>query len=86
MQMRQPAVVHEIERARKHRLGLGREAGDDIGAEHDVRPQPPQLSAERNGIGARMPPLHALEDHVVAGLQRQMQMRHQPRLSWRRHR
>ena len=29
---------------------------------------------------ARMPPLHALEDEIVAGLQRQMQMRHQPRL------
>jgi hypothetical protein len=27
---------------------------------------------------AQVPPLHALEDHVVAGLQRQMQMRHQP--------
>ncbi len=36
--------------------------------------------AERDGIGARMPPLHALEDQIVARLQRQMQMRHQPRL------
>jgi hypothetical protein len=25
-----------------------------------------------------MPPLHPLQNHVVAGLQRQMQMRHQP--------
>ena len=25
-----------------------------------------------------MPPLHALQDHVVAGLQRQMQVRHKP--------
>ena len=31
-------------------------------------------------VGARMPPLHALQDQVVACLQRQMQMRHQPRL------
>ena len=31
-------------------------------------------------VGAQVPPLHALQDHVVAGLQRQMQMRHQPRL------
>ena len=61
-------------------LGLGREAGDDVGAEHHVGPQPPHLLAERDRVGAQMPPLHALEDQVVAGLQRQMQMRHQPRL------
>ena len=61
-------------------LGLGREAGDDVAAEHDVGPQPPHLLAERDRVGARMAALHALEDHVVAGLQRQMQMRHQPRL------
>jgi len=29
---------------------------------------------------ARVPPLHPLEREIVAGLQRQMQMRHQPRL------
>ena len=34
--------------------------------------------AERDRVGAQMPALHALEDQVVAGLQRQMQMRHQP--------
>ena len=36
--------------------------------------------AEGDGVGARVAALHALEDHVVAGLQRQMQMRHQPRV------
>ena len=61
-------------------LGLGRKARDDVAAEHDVGPQPPHLLAEGDGVGARMAALHALEDHVVAGLQRQMQMRHQPRL------
>ena len=84
MQMREAAFVDEIERARKHRLRLGREAGDDVGAEHDVRTQPAHLRAERDGVGAKMPALHALEDHVVAGLQRQMQMRHQPRLGRKR--
>ena len=78
--MRQPAFVDEIERAREHRLGLGREAGDDVAAEHDVGPQPPHLIAERDRVGAQVPPLHALEDEIVAGLQRQMQMRHQPRV------
>ena len=36
------------------------------------------FGAERDRVGARVPPLHALEDEIVAGLQRQMQMRHQP--------
>jgi hypothetical protein len=34
--------------------------------------------AKGDGVGAGMPPLHALEDQIVAGLQGQMQMRHQP--------
>ena len=41
---------------------------------------------EGDRVGARMAPLHALEDQVVAMLQREMQMRHQPRLFWRAHR
>ena len=77
--VRQAAFVHEIERAHEHRLGLGRKSGDDVGAEHHVRPQPPHLFAERDRVGAQVPPLHALEDEIVARLQRQMQMRHQPR-------
>ena len=35
---------------------------------------------KRDRVGAQVAPLHALEDQVVAGLQRQMQMRHQARL------
>ena len=58
----QPAFVDEIERAREHLVGLGREAGDDVGAEHDVRAQPAHLVAKRDRIGARMPALHALQD------------------------
>ena len=38
------------------------------------------LGDERERVGAQMPALHALQDHVVARLQRQMQMRHQPLL------
>ena len=34
--------------------------------------------AEGDRVLARVPALHALEDQIVAGLQRQMQMRHQP--------
>ena len=83
VKLRQPAFVDQIERAGKHLLGLGRKARDDVAAERHIGPQPPHLIAERNRVGAQMPALHALEDHVVAGLQRQMQMRHQPRRRWR---
>ena len=37
--------------------------------------------AEGDRVVAEVPPLHPLQDHVVAGLQRQVQMRHQPRLA-----
>ena len=80
VKLRQAALVDQVERAREHVFGLGRKARNDVAAERHVGPQPPHLLAERNGVGARMPALHALEDQVVAGLQRQMQMRHQPRL------
>ena len=50
--MRQPAFVHEIERAGEHVVALGREPGDDVAAEYDVGPQPPHLIAERDRIGA----------------------------------
>ena len=36
----QAAVVDERERVLELRLGLGRKAGDEIGAEHDIRAQP----------------------------------------------
>jgi hypothetical protein len=35
------------------------------------------LVDQLQGVGAGVAPLHALEDHVVAGLQRQVQVRHQ---------
>ena len=78
VKLRQPARIDQIERAFKHRLGLGRDTRDDVAAERDVGAEPQHLRAERNGVGARVAALHPLEDHVVASLQRQMQMRHQP--------
>ena len=80
VQTRKTAFVDEIERTREHVVGFGRKAGDHIGAEGDIRPQPPHLVAERDGLAAGMAPLHALQNEIVAGLQGQMQMRHQPRL------
>ena len=69
MQLRQAAFVDQIERTREHILALGREAGDDVGAEGDVRPQLAHRIAERDRLLARMPALHALEDEIVARLQ-----------------
>ena len=77
MKVRQSAFVDQVERARKHLLRFGRETGDDVGAEHDVGTNAAQLPAERDSVVAGVPPLHALEDEIVAGLKRQMQMRHQ---------
>ena len=38
------------------------------------------VSVNADRIAARMAPLHALQDHVVARLQRQMEVRHEPLL------
>src|SRR6267154_2057329 len=70
MQISEPAFVDKIERASEHRFGLGREARDDVAAEYHVGPQPPHLVAKRDRFRARVPPLHALEDEIVARLQR----------------
>ena len=60
MQMRQTAIPHDRERILKHGFRLGRETGDQIGAKHDVRPQPAQFGTEAHGIGAAVPAFHAL--------------------------
>ena len=55
--------------------------GDEVGAEHDVGPQRAAAAAQKREASAcGVAALHALEDQVVAGLQREMQVRHQPRL------
>ena len=78
MQEGQVGFGHEIQRFRKQFLGLCREAGDQIGAKGDPRPQVPRPRDDRPRIRRQMTPLHALQDQVAAGLQGQMQMRHQP--------
>jgi hypothetical protein len=77
MQEGQLAVVDELERIVRHGVGLGGKAGDQIGPEHRIGPPPPHFVAERHRLGARVAPLHALEDQVVARLQRQVEVRHQ---------
>ncbi len=77
MQEGEATFLDQILGALKHLLGLGRKARDDIGTERKVGPQPPHLRAEIDRLLAGMPPLHPLQNQIVAGLQRQMQMRHQ---------
>ena len=38
-------------------------------------------STVRDRLGAAVAALHALQDHVVAGLKRKVEVRHQPRLA-----
>ena len=66
----------------RHLFGFGRKAGDQVGADRRVgtrRLDP--LDQSRPRRARRMAALHPLEDQIVAGLQRQMEMRHQPRLA-----
>src|SRR5215471_17730959 len=81
MELRKTAFVNQIERTGKHFFALGWKPGDNVGAKSDVRTQPPNLMAESDRIAARMTALHALENDIVARLQRQVKMRHQPRLA-----
>ena len=80
VQERQFGFGHEIQRFAEQRLGLGGKAGDQVGADRDPGPQRPRPRDRRRRIGAQMAALHALQDQVAARLQRQVQMRHQPRL------
>ncbi len=80
MKLREVALIDQVEGAAEHVLGLGRKSRNDIRTENDIGPQPAHLFAERNRVRARVPALHPLENEIVAGLQRQVQMRHQARL------
>ena len=79
MQIGQAALIDDPERILEHFFSFSRKARDDVGPEHHVRAARFEFMAKRDGIFPCMAPLHPLQDHVVAGLQRQMDMRHQPR-------
>ncbi len=72
------AFRDQLQGIAKHCLGLGREAGDQVGAERDVRAQRLGAACCLDGLRPAVAALHALQDQIVAGLQRQVQMRHQP--------
>jgi hypothetical protein len=68
MQKAEISVANQIQRVLKHCIRFRGKAGDEIGAECRLRAKPPNLLAEDNDIPPRMPPLHPLQDEVVAGL------------------
>ena len=80
VQKRQAAVVDDAQGVGEHRLGLGGEARDQIGAEDHVGTQAAHVLAKAHRVGAGMAPLHALQDHVVTRLHGEMQVRHEPLL------
>ena len=78
MQGCQAGIVHELEGIFEHLFRFGRKARDEVGAERNVRPQPADFFAKSNRVFSRVPPLHALQDKVVAGLGGKMEMRREP--------
>ena len=81
VQIGEAAVIDDLQRVREHLVRLGREAGDDVGAEDDAGAPRAQFRAECDRVFARMAALHALQNHVVARLQRQVNVRHHPLLA-----
>ena len=62
MQPGQATFLDQLQRIVEMRLGLGREARDDVGAKGDVRTQPPGLLAKGNGIIAQVATFHPFQD------------------------
>ncbi len=68
MQERQSAIVDQGHRILEHAVRLGRESGNDVGAEHDIGAYTPHRFAEGHGVRAGVAALHALQSHIVTGL------------------
>jgi len=81
VQERQPRLVHQRRGIGEHLVRLGREAGDQVSAEGHIRAHGAHVGDQLQGGGAAVPPLHPLQDHVVARLQGEVQVGHQPGLA-----
>ena len=79
MQPSQVAVAHQFEAVFKMRLGFGGKACNDISAKGHIGAQLAGGFAKPDGIITQMPALHPFQDQIVAMLQAQVKMRHQPR-------
>ena len=68
MQEGEAAILDQRQAGLEHRLVLGREAGDQVGAERDSGAQRLGAGAGGNRVGPAVPALHTFQDQVVAGL------------------
>src|SRR5262245_55543135 len=68
------AFVNEREQVCERLVALGRETRDEVCAERDFRARSFQLLAKLNRLRARVAAFHALEDQIVAMLQRKVQI------------
>ena len=78
MQKGQTTFVNQSEGLFKHGICFGRKACNQISAEDHVRTFLPQAQAKSDRVFTQVTALHAFENHIVARLKRQMQMRHDP--------
>ena len=70
------ALFDQREAVFEHRIVFGRETCDDVCPDGDIRPLRLHPGNDFDCLLARMASFHALQDQIVAGLQRQMDMRH----------
>src|SRR5438270_10186599 len=75
------AVVEHSQTVECHFLSFGRKPGYEVGANGGVRAGSLDPFNAAYGVGTAVAPLHALQDHVVASLERQMEVRHQAQLA-----
>ena len=68
MEGAQAAFIDDGNRIEEHRVRFGRKTRDEVGAEGDVGAKAADALCEADRVGAAVTPLHALQDHVVAGL------------------
>ena len=70
------AFFHDLQTVCEHRVAFRWKTGNDIRADGNVRSRRFQPLHKIDRLCPAVPPLHPLQDHVVARLQRQMDMRH----------
>ena len=75
------AIVEQFQGVPRHVFSFGGKSRDQVGADRCVRPRRLDPLDHAHRVRTAVAALHSLEDHVVAGLKRQVEMRHQPRLA-----
>ena len=75
------AIFDQFQCVQCHFFSFGGKSGDEVGADRGVGSRGFDALDGANRVGAAVAALHPLEDHVVAGLQRQMEVRHQARFA-----